>query len=158
MKKFQFPFERILRYHQQRLKQAELRLSQAAMERTAAQNAVLDCQQQIDRACQISETVGGLINPTIRSNLATLVERLSKTLAVLRDRLKAAELRFRETEQVCAEITREVEGFQQLRNLRREEHHNEVMRQQQIELDEVVMRKWSVRLADDPALPTGTRE
>ena len=106
MKKFQFPLERILRYHQQRLKQAELRVAQAAMERNAAQTAVQECLTQIDRACQINEVVGGLINPAIRANVTAHLEQLSRNLLAFKDRLKIAEQRFRESDRVRAESTR----------------------------------------------------
>lgn len=143
MKKFQFRLERVYRYHQQRLKQAELRLAQAVMERDIAQAAVADCRQQIERACQLNETVGGLINPAIRANVTAHLEKLALILKAAEERLKISEQRFRELDRVRAEITQDVEGFTHLRDLRREEHRDEVNRQQQIELDEVVMRQWS---------------
>lgn len=158
MKKFQFPLERVYRFHQQRLKQAELRLAHAATERDAASGVVSRYQQQIEQACQLKETVGGLINPAIRANVMAVVEQLGKTLVAARERLKAAEQRFRETDRVRKEITQDVEGLTQLRDLRRHEHRDEVSRQQQIELDEVVMRKWSVHDADDTLLSTGMLE
>lgn len=149
MKKFQFSLERVLRYHEQRLKQAELRVAVAAAERNAAQTAVFDCEQRIEQACQTSETVGAIINPAIRTNVAALVEQLSKILKTAQERLKAAEQRFRETDQVRIQIDRDLEGFKQLRDLRRQEHRDEVNRQQQVELDEVVMRRWSAESATD---------
>lgn len=152
MKKFQFPLERILRYHQQRLKQAELRVAQAALERTAAITAIQECQTLIDGACQINEVVGGLINPAIRSNVTAHLDQLTRNLAACRERMKIAEQRFREQDRVRAEINQDLEGFKQLRELRRREHHDEVNRQLQIELDEVVMRRWSANGADDSLL------
>ena len=143
MKKFQFRLERVFHYHKQRLKQAELRLAQAVMERDAAQAAVADCLRRIDEACHLNEQVGQLINPAIRANFTAHVEQLGGILATARERLKVSELRFRESERVCAEITRDVEGFTHLRDVRQQEHREEVNRQQQIELDEVVMRQWS---------------
>ncbi len=158
MKKFEFRLERVYRYNQQRLKQAELRVAQAASEREFARAAVADCELQIDRACQLNETEGSLINPSIRANLTAHVEQLAVILAAARERLKGSELRFRETERVRAEISQDVEGFSQLRDLRRHEHRDEMARQQQIDLDEVVMRRWSANGADDPMLSTGMSE
>ena len=154
MKKFQFSLERILRYHQQRLKQAELQVAIAATERDSAHSAVTQCEHQIEVACQTSEKVGGLINPAIRENVTAHVEQLTKTLKAAQERLKLAEQRFRESERVRAEIDRDLEGFKQLRDLRRQEHRDDFNRQQQIELDEVVMRRWSVDGADDALLAT----
>lgn len=155
MKKFEFRLERVLRYHQQRLKQAEFQLAQAARERDAAKTAVDHFQMLIELACQSTETAGVLINPAVRANLTDHVDRLGVMLSAARDRLKATEQRFRETERVRAEINQETEGFSQLRNLRRQEHREEVEHRQQIELDEVVMRKWSVNGHDDHSPPAG---
>ena len=156
MKKFEFRLERVLRYHQQRLKQAELKVAQAARERESAKTAVDHFLMLIEQACQSKQTAGALINPAIRSNLTEHVERLGVMLTAARERLKLSEQRFRETERVRAEIHQETEGFTQLRSLRHQEHRDEVNRRQQIELDEVVMRKWSVNGMDDPSLPAGS--
>ena len=51
-----------------------------------------------------------------------------------------------------AEITQAVEGLAQLRQMRQTEHRDEINRQLQIELDEIVMRKWSARNGDDTLL------
>lgn len=143
MKKFQFRLERVLRYHQQRLKQADLRLAQAAMARNAAQNEVLAGENEIHLACRLGEAVGGTVNPATRANVTAHVERLGKILMAAKERLKVCEAYFREQERVRAEITRDVEGFSHLRDLRRQEHLDEVNRRLQIDLDEVVMRQWS---------------
>ena len=158
MKKFQFRLERVLRYHQQKLKQAELRTALAAAERNTAQAAVVRCQQQIDQACELNESAGSLINPASRTNLTAHVEQLGAILKSARERLKNADLRFRETEKVRAEISQEVEGFSRLRDLRRQEHRDEISRQQQIDLDEVVMRRWSAGNSDDEYLAAGISE
>ena len=154
MKKFEFRLERVLRYHQQRLKQAELQVAQAARERESAKTAVDHFLMLIDQACQTSFTTG-LLNPAVRTNLTEHVERLGVLLAAARERLKVSEQRFRETERVRAEINQETEGFVQLRDLRRQEHREEVDRRFQIELDEVVMRKWSVNEQNDHSPPAG---
>jgi flagellar biosynthesis chaperone FliJ len=150
MKKFQFRLDRVFRYHQQRLKQAELKLAQAALERANAENLVRLWTGQIDRACQLNESVGGLINPAIRANVTAMLDQLGANLAAARERLKLSDQRFRELERLRAEIYQDVEGFEQLRDLRREEHRDEVNHQIQIELDEVVMRQWSKKSVDDP--------
>lgn len=153
MKKFQFRLERVLRYHQQRQKQADLRLAQAAMARDAAQNDVYACQKEIELACRLNETVGGAVNPAIRTNVTIHLERLGTILVAAKERLKVCEGQFREQERVRAEITRDVEGVSHLRDLRRREHLDEVNRRMQIDLDEVVMRQWSSSHEDD--LPSG---
>jgi len=42
-------------------------------------------------------------------------------------------------------VTQQVEALLHLRSQRWEEHHDEGNRQQQIELDDVVMKQWSKR-------------
>ena len=158
MKKFQFSLERILRYHQQRLKQAEMHVAQAAMERDSARLDVDRCQQRIDDACQLNETVGGPINPTIRANVTAHLEQLAEILSIAGKRLMVAEERFREIDRVRTEISRDAEGLSLLRDQRRVEHRVEVAWQQQIDLDEIVMRKWTSRDDDDPPITPGFPE
>jgi flagellar export protein FliJ len=145
MKKFQFRLDRLLRYHQQRLKQVELRLFRAARERDAATANVALWQQQIESACQSKETAGSLINPTVRTNLSVHLDNLGKSLAAAREHLQVAQQRFREIEQLCAEVNQSVEGLTQLRSTQQQEHRDEVNRLLQIDLDEFVMRNWSAR-------------
>lgn len=152
MKKFQFRLERVLRYHQQQLKQAELQVARAALQRDAAQRAVMNWQQQIERACQSQETTGTLINPATRTNLTAHLEQLGNSLVIAREQLQAAEQRFRETERVRAEISKAVEGLSQLRQIKQQEHKDEINRLLQIDIDEIVMRKWSARNGDDTLL------
>jgi len=158
MKKFQFRLERVLRYHKQRLKEAEMRMSQALREKEAVTQVVRAYELQIEEAGHSKERVGGLINPAIRANLTAHLEYLAANLAVNKERLKLAEQRFRETDRERSEINSEVERLSQFRDQQRHEHHAEVMRMQQIDLDEVVMRKWSLNGADDPLLSAGMSE
>jgi hypothetical protein len=153
MKKFQFRLDRVFRYHQQRLKQAELKVAEAALQRESALASVRVWEQQIESSCQSKETAGSLINPAVRANLTAHVEILTASLAKARERLKVAEQRFRETERMRAEVSQAVEGLSQLRDVRRQEHHDEVTRQLQIDLDETVMRKWFSRDTDPSLLP-----
>jgi flagellar export protein FliJ len=152
MKKFQFRLDRVLRYRQQQLKQAELQMARAVRELDAAKTIVVSWQQQIDVACQSKETAGTLIIPATRANLTAHLEQLGNSLAIARERLQGAEQRFRETERVRAEISQAVEGLSQLRQLQQREHRDEINRQLQIDIDEIVMRKWSARNGDDTLL------
>ena len=156
MKKFQFSLERLLRFHQQRQKQAELKLRQAALERAAAAAEVDRLQQQITEACQLQEVEGKVIDPDTRVNSARLVEFLTRTLTLAQEKLKAADQRFREVREECTKVTQSVEAFLHLRAQQRIEHRDETNRQQQIELDEVVMRRWSGTGLEESALPIGS--
>ncbi len=156
MKKFQFSLERLLQFHQQRQQQAELKLRQAALERAAAAEEVERIRQQITEACQLSEVVGGEIDPDTRVNSARLIEFLTRTLTVAQEKLKGADQRFREVREECTKVTQSVEAFLHLRSQQRIEHRDETNRQQQIELDEVVMRRWSGNGLDELALPIGS--
>ncbi len=156
MKKFQFSLQRLLQFHQQRQKQAELKLRQAAMERAAAAAEVERIRQQITEACELPEVVGGVIDPDSRVNSARLIEFLTRTLTVAQEKLKGADQRFREVREECTKVTQSVEAFLHLRSQQRIEHRDETNRQQQIELDEVVMRRWSGNGLDELALPIGS--
>ena len=158
MKKFQFRLERLLRFHQQRQKQAELRLGQAALERERELAEVSRIQSQVDRACQLNESVGGLIDPGARLNAVWHVEQLGQVMTAAQEKLKLADQRFREADQARMEITQSVEGLLHLRGQQRNEHRDEAARQSQIELDEVVMRQWSVDDENDIVLPAGLME
>jgi flagellar export protein FliJ len=158
VKKFQFRLERLLRFHQQRQKQAELHLGQAASERAAALAERHRIQQQIDRGCQLNESVGGSIDPGARCNGVWHVEQLGRVLTVAQEKLKQADQRFREADRVRTEITQSVEALLHLRSQQRNEHRDEASRQQQIELDEVVMRQWSTDDEQDVVVPAGLME
>jgi len=158
VKKFQFRLERLLRFHQQRQKQAELRLGQAALEREAALAEVDRIQQQIVRACQLNESVGGSIDPSTRINAVWHVEQLGRVLTAAQEKLKLADQRFREADRERMEITQSVEALLHLRGQQRNEHRDETARQQQIDLDEVVMRQWSIDDEQDIAMPAGLLE
>lgn len=158
MKKFLFRLERLLRFHQQRQKQAELRVGQAALERAAALADQVRIQHQIERACQLNESVGGLIDPGARLNAVWHVEQLGLVLTAAQEKLKLADRRFRDAERERMEITKNVEGLLHLRAQQQSEHRDEAARQQQIELDEVVMRKWSVNDQHDLVVPAGLVE
>lgn len=144
MKKFTFPLARVLRFHQQRLKQVELRLAKLAAERDAALSEVKRLMSAIDRECQLNEFVGGTINLGARLNSVRHLEQLGRVLTPAQERLKQAEGRFREVDHERIAIQKQVEGFSQLRDQQRLQHHDEATRLQQIDLDEVVMRMWSV--------------
>jgi flagellar export protein FliJ len=151
VKKFQFRLQRLLWYHQQRQKQAEVRLQQAAMQREAAQGVVLEIQRQIEQACRLPEQVGKLIDVTARQNMTGHLQNLGRSLTAAQEKLKQTEQRLREADQARAQVTRDVEGLLHLRSEQLVEHGDEVARQQQIVLDEVVMRQWSMRDADATA-------
>lgn len=158
MKKYQFRLERLLRFHQQRQKQAELRLGQAALERERALAEVNRIHLQIERGCQLNESVGGSIDPHARINAVWHVEQLGRVLTAAQEKLKLADQRFREADRERMEITQSVEALLHLRGQQRNDHRDETARQQQIDLDEVVMRQWSIDDEQDIAMPAGLLE
>jgi flagellar biosynthesis chaperone FliJ len=76
---------------------------------------------------------------------------LGQTLTATREKLQKAEQRVREATEARTRITKDVEGLLHLRARQFAEYQDEIARQQQIVLDEVVMRKWSMRDADTTA-------
>ncbi|TXT22272.1 MAG: hypothetical protein FD138_3573 [Planctomycetota bacterium] len=145
MKRFQFQLEKLLRYHQQRQKQAELLLSHAAREQESARATVRELERQIELACRLPERVGRSIEPALREQSLRHAQQLSETLPGAQDNLKAAERRFREAQSQHTAVTQQVEALCHLRSQRWQEHLDEAARQQQIELDDVVMKQWSRR-------------
>lgn len=148
MKKFQFRLQKLLWFHQQRQKQAEVKLQQAALQREAALSGVLAVQRQIDQACSQAEQPGQLVNIAGREAVAAHLHLLNRNLTAAREKLKVFEQLFREAETALLQITRDVEGLLSLRAQQFAEHQDEVARQHQILLDEVVMRQWSLKESD----------
>jgi flagellar biosynthesis chaperone FliJ len=65
--------------------------------------------------------------------------------------LELAVGRLREAQRVHSEITQQVEGLVHLRAQQLAEYRDEIAHQQQIVIDEIVMRQWSRRDADATA-------
>ncbi len=152
MKRFQFQLEKLLRYHQQRQKQAELVLSRIAREHELARAVVQDLERQIESACRLPERVGRMIVPALREQSLRHAQQLCETLRGAQESLKAVERRFREAQSQYTAVTQQVEALLHLRSQRWQEHLDEGTRQQQIELDDVVMKQWSRKsLATDSA-------
>lgn len=147
MKRFHFPLEKLQRYHQQRQKQAELLMARAARELEAARVVVQELERRIDATCRLSERPGQPIEPTLREQSLRHAQQLCESLRPAQDRLKAAGRQFREAQSQHTAVTQQVEALSHLRSQRWQEHLDEATRQQQIELDDAVMKQWSRRLA-----------
>lgn len=145
MKRFHFQLEKLLRYHQQRQKQAELEMVRAGHEVEAAQAAVRELEQRIESACRLPERIGRPIEPALREQSLRLAQHLAESLRPAQDRLKAAERHYREANGQHTAVTQQVEALLLLRTQRWQEHLDEANRQQQIELDDAVMKQWSRR-------------
>ena len=72
-----------------------------------------------------------------------LAIHLSQGLQLAEDKLKVATQRFREAQNHRMAVTQEVEALLHLRTQQLQEHQDEAVRQQQIEIDDVVMKQWS---------------
>jgi flagellar export protein FliJ len=151
MKKFHFQLKQLLWYHQQRQKQADVQVRHAALQRDAVLAEIQAIQQQIEAACQLGEQVGQAINVSARQSVTAHLQVLGQTLTATREKLQKAEQRVREATEARTRITKDVEGLLHLRARQFAEYQDEIARQQQIVLDEVVMRKWSMRDADTTA-------
>jgi flagellar biosynthesis chaperone FliJ len=126
-------------------------LQQAAMQREGAATEVLRIEQQIEEACRSREAAGALINVSARQSIADHLQALGRTLTTAREKLQKADVHLREANQLCMQINKDVEGLQHLRAQQLEEYRDEIARQHQIVIDEVVMRQWSMRDADATA-------
>ena len=143
MKRFDFRLAKLLKYHQQRQKQADLALHRASLDRDAAQNEVTHLHEQIENACRLNEAVGKPIEPTRREQSLRHAEQICQTLQVAEEKFKVAERCFREAQSQRTAITQDVEMLLHLRTRELSEHQDEIARRQQIELDDVVMKRWS---------------
>lgn len=145
MKRFSFQLEKLLRYHQQRQKQAELQMLHAGQELEVAQAAVRDLEQRIEAVCRLPERAGQPIEPALREQSLRLAQHLEESLRPAQDRLKAADRCYREAHDQHTAVTQQVEALLLLRSQLWQEHLDETNRQQQIELDDAVMKQWSRR-------------
>lgn len=145
MKRFTFQLDKLLRYHQQRQKQAELLLVRASHEREAARTAVRALEQQIEASCRLPEQIGRPIEPALREQSLRHAQHLSESLRAAEDRLKEAERRYREAQEHLTAVTKQVEALLSLRSQSWQQHLDEATRQQQVELDDAVMKQWSRR-------------
>lgn len=143
MKRFQFPLDKLLRYHQQRQKQADFALSRASLEREQAEAAVQRLREEIASVCRLPEGVGRPIEPTFREQAFRRADQLCQTLQAAQEKLKAAQRRFREAQNARTAVTQEVEALLHLRSRQWDEHQDEATRRQQIELDDIVMKQWA---------------
>lgn len=151
MKKFQFRLQKLLWHHEQRQKQSEVQLQHAGWQRESAVAEIHRIQNLIDLASRLPEAPGKLVDLSARLSIADHLQILTQTLTASQEKLKKADLRLREAKDAYTRITKEVEGLLHLRAEQFAEYRDEVARQQQIVLDEVVMRQWSMRDADTTA-------
>ncbi len=153
MNRFHFQLEKLLRYHQQRQKQAELMMARVGREQEAARAVVQDLERRIDTACGLSERVGRAFVPALREQSVQYVQYMGPVLRQAQENLKSVGCRFREAQCQHTAVTQQVEALLHLRSQRWQEHQDETARQQQIELDDVVMKRWSRKtvIEDDKA-------
>jgi flagellar export protein FliJ len=151
VKKFQFRLERLLWYHRQRQKQADVQLQQAAWHRDAALAEIARIERLVQETIQLNESVGREVKPEARENAMRHLDSLGQVLTAARENLELAVGRLREAQRVHSEITQQVEGLVHLRAQQLAEYRDEIAHQQQIVIDEIVMRQWSRRDADATA-------
>ena len=104
-----------------------------------------ELERRIERACRLPERVGRSIEPALREQSLRCAQQLGESLQEAQETLKGAERRFREAQKHYTAVTQQVEALWHLRSQRWQEHLDEATRQQQIELDDVVMKQWSRR-------------
>lgn len=145
MKHFTFQLDKLLRYHQQRQKQAELLLVRASHELEATRTSVRALEQQIEVSCRLPEQIGRPIEPALREQSLRHAQHLSESLRAAEDRLKEADRRYREAQEHLTAVTKQVESLLSLRSQNWQQYLDEATRQQQVELDDAVMKQWSRR-------------
>lgn len=144
MKRFLFRLERVLKLKQQRERLAELRQQQARQLVEAARAEVSRLTEQL------RQTAGALhgkaAGPVAADTwIAHYVHsaRLGQALESAEVHVQRALQRLQEAAAQRTKIAQEVEALQHLRDQQWEEHRQDMLRSEQIRLDELGMRRWT---------------
>jgi flagellar export protein FliJ len=146
MQKFTFRLERLLRLKEQKKRQAELEQMQAAQRLQSAHQRVAGIWQELANVAAEFERQLGTADESgqvVASGLRTRQYELSLQQAESVVQQRARELH--EVNERRSAMSREVEILLHLREQEMHEHHVQVMKHEQVQLDEVVLRQWQSR-------------
>jgi flagellar FliJ protein len=152
MKRFHFSLERVLKLKEQRQKLAEQHQRQALMAVEVARTEVASLQNQLVRK---AEEIQGKLSTPLPSG--EWIARYQHT-AFIERAIERAELQVQQAVKNLVEantrrrqITTEVEALLHLRQQQWVDHAEETMHQDQIQLDDVGMRRWQLAKIADKA-------
>jgi flagellar FliJ protein len=143
VKRFQFSLERVLKLKEQRERMAELRLKQAQMVLEQARSVVAAIREQLRQvAATLENKVGAPISPAGWIMYYEHSQQLGRTLEQAEAKVVQARKHLQEAAAERTQIATEVEALHHLRDQQWQEHWEEMMRLEQIRLDELGMRRW----------------
>ena len=149
MRRFQFTLERVLKLKEQRERMAELRQKQARAALEMARRVVASIWTQLEQNAEALEVKVG-------TSIATgpwlahyqHAAQLGQALEAADANLRRATQELRQASAQRVQITQEVEALRHLRHQQWQDHWQETMRQEQIRLDELGMRRWQAVQAE----------
>jgi hypothetical protein len=161
VRRFTFRLERVLRLKQQREKLAALAQAQAASAVERARITVAALQAELKQnALAIGAKVGQVTPSGVWLAKYEHSARLAAVLETAEQQLQHAAVCLREASVARSRFATEVEVLIAQKQRQRREHRHETMAKQQIDLNEIAMRRWqaaqhSERRAEPPRTHEG---
>lgn len=151
MKRFQFSLERVLKLKEQRQKLAEQHQRQALAAVEALRATLRELQDQLSTKAE--EIQGQLGTPLPSGEWIARYQHsafIEKAIERAELELQQAVQRLSEADTRRKQITTEVEALLHLRERQWEDHAEETRHQEQIQLDDIGMRRWiSAQIVDN---------
>jgi flagellar export protein FliJ len=150
VKRFQFSLERVLKLKEQRERLAELRLKQAHAALEQARAVVVALRTELARtAAALEGKLGQTIAPGAWMVHYQHSTYLGQAIDLAEGNVARAAQAVREAAAERTRIATEVEAMLHLRHGQWQEHWDETMRQEQIRLDDLGMRRWATAPTTD---------
>ncbi|MBI3462418.1 MAG: flagellar export protein FliJ [Planctomycetes bacterium] len=150
MKRFQFRLQRLVKWKEQRRRQAELAQSQASAELDAAREKVVQLVQRLEETARdLASEVGQPLGPDRLRAFQQYAGAVGQDLLAAEAGLHRAVQRLQEAERRRARIAVEVEVLACLRQRHWQQYRKETLREQQGRLDELALRRWSAATVAD---------
>lgn len=144
VRRFQFRLARVLRYQQQRQRQAEIELRKKAQALQLAQT------QRTKIATELQQAIAGLaavpvpeFQMTLRLNGVRHSSQVEQRLHQAQTDIQQAQQELQAASQHWLQLKRKVAVLDVLFEQQRQEHRKRVQRQDEAELSEMVVQRWS---------------
>ena len=144
VRKFVFRLSRVLRYQQQRQRQAELQLRKATQMLQLAQARRQQLATRLQQAtASLDHATGAEFPLTLRINGVHHWSQGERQLQQAQTEIQQAEQALQVASQGWLQIKQKVEALDLLFNQRRQEHRKYANRHAQTELNEMAVNRWS---------------